>query len=671
MPNHAIGEVIQHLRSILLPEGAELTDAQLLECFLSRREPAALEALVRRHGPLVWGVCRRVLGDRHDAEDAFQATFLVLVRKAASVHPRSKVGAWLYGVARRTALKSRAVRAKRQERERSVNPMPEPAVAEPEVQSDLQAMLDEEISRLPEHYRDAIVLCELGGKTVKEAAKQLGCPEGTVASRLARGRALLARRLSWHGLAVSGGALAAALFREAKAAVPASVVNSTIKAVTAVAAGQAAVAGAVPVKVAILMEGMLKTMFWTKLRSMTAVTVALVVTVGIGAGLLAYGTAAGEQSEGKKSDAVAPQKAIARTDKDQLQGKWLAISGKCNGENRMQPWIEDNVLLVIEERDGKLVCEHVAKDKSKLPEDLRAEALWKYTQCTLKQDTRTKPKTLDATGVHGNGTYLGIYALDGDTLTWCQSKALPPGAAASERPTDFSTKRGDGRTLSVYKRQKETGAKSSDSSPVPAKKADAGKTDLDRLQGIVSADSMERGGKSKVRIVATVNGEAIHAEEVYAAAYLSLPDAQNPAAPDRSQRIMAVWRNALDHVVEREVVLQAAFAALKARNAKAVEKLQEVAANEFGQRWVKAATRNAGLKDDEELNASLRAQGMSLDAVRRQWERDFMAEEYLRSRVLRRRDPGATPSEEDARQERARIVAELKRQAVIEYAGGR
>jgi hypothetical protein len=124
-------------------------------------------------------------------------------------------------------------------------------------------------------------------------------------------------------------------------------------------------------------------------------------------------------------------------------------------------------------------------------------------------------------------------------------------------------------------------------------------------------------------------------------------------------------------VVEREVILQAAFAAFKARNGEAAEKLQQVAAKEFGRRWVKAATKSAGLKDGEELRASLRAQGTSLDTVRRQWERDFMAEEYLRSRVLRGRGPGATPSDEGARQEGARIVAQLKRQAVIEYAGGR
>ena len=164
MPTSPMSEVVQYLRSTLLPEGADLTDGQLLECFVSRREPAALEALVRRHGPMVWGVCRRVLRNHHDAEDAFQATFLVLVRKAASVHPRAKVGNWLYGVAHQTALKARATRAKRKERERQVTDMPEPAVADQDLWSDLQALLDQEVSRLPEKYRTVIVLCDTGGQ---------------------------------------------------------------------------------------------------------------------------------------------------------------------------------------------------------------------------------------------------------------------------------------------------------------------------------------------------------------------------------------------------------------------------------------------------------------------------------------------------------------------------
>src|SRR5262245_42640325 len=120
-----ISGILQHLRrTVLLRESASRTDGQLLEDYLSRRDEAALAALVRRHGPLVWGVCRRVLGNYHDAEDAFQAAFLVLVRRAASIVPREMVGHWLYGVAHQTALKSRATAATRKGRERQVKEFP-------------------------------------------------------------------------------------------------------------------------------------------------------------------------------------------------------------------------------------------------------------------------------------------------------------------------------------------------------------------------------------------------------------------------------------------------------------------------------------------------------------------------------------------------------------------
>src|SRR5262249_31939270 len=156
-------------------------------------------------GPMVWGVCLRVLRDYHDAEDAFQATFLVLVRRAASIASPKLLANWLYGVAHQTALKARATAAKRKVRERQVTEMPEPAVTEPDLWSDLQPLLDQELSRLPTKYRVAIVLCNLEGKTRKDAARQLGVPEGTLAARLARGRSLLANRLARYGLAVSGG----------------------------------------------------------------------------------------------------------------------------------------------------------------------------------------------------------------------------------------------------------------------------------------------------------------------------------------------------------------------------------------------------------------------------------------------------------------------------------
>jgi hypothetical protein len=173
------------------------------------------------------------------------------------------------------------------------------------------------------------------------------------------------------------------------------------------------------------------------------------------------------------------------------------------------------------------------------------------------------------------------------------------------------------------------------------------------------------------RVAARVNGEAILAESVYAAVYLSLPDARAMGPTDRFRRIEAAWGKTLDRVIDREVLLQAAFAALDARNPKEVEKLRQAAADAFDRRWLKAAKEGAGVKDDEEFSAFLRAQGTSLAAVRCQWERDFMAEQYLRSRICRGRDPATAPDDESASQERARVVADLKRQAVIEYAGGR
>src|SRR5262245_42272527 len=199
MPTRQMNKIVQQLyRAAGVWDGAEFTDGQLLERFVSCREEAALAALVRRHGAMVWGVCRRVLGNYHDAEDAFQATFLVLVRKAASVVPREMVANWLHGVARQTALKARATAAKRKDRERQVAEMPEPTAAEQGPWRDLRPLLDEALRRLPARYRAVIVLCDLQALTRQEAARQLGVPEGTVAGWLARARTMLAKRLTRH-----------------------------------------------------------------------------------------------------------------------------------------------------------------------------------------------------------------------------------------------------------------------------------------------------------------------------------------------------------------------------------------------------------------------------------------------------------------------------------------
>jgi RNA polymerase sigma factor (sigma-70 family) len=266
-------QLFQQLRRSLLQDGAELTDAQLLGCFLEYRDQAAFAALVRRHGPMVWGVCRRRLS-HHDAEEAFQATFLVLFRKAASIKPREMVGNWLYGAAHQTALHAGRTAARRRSREKQVTEMPEPEAPRQEAGWDLLPLLDQELSRLPDKYRAVVVLCDLEGRSRKEVAGQLGLPEGTVAGRLARARTMLARRLVGHRLAVSGGALAAVVTPQvASADLPTSVCRSTIQAASLLAAGRAST-GLIPSQVAALTEGVLKAMLVHKLQTAAAVLLA-------------------------------------------------------------------------------------------------------------------------------------------------------------------------------------------------------------------------------------------------------------------------------------------------------------------------------------------------------------------------------------------------------------
>src|SRR5262245_19486288 len=160
MATNPVNELLHHLcRTELLREGEHRSDGQLLDSFVRHREGVALEALVRRHGPMVWGVCRRALASHHDAEDAFQATFLVLARKAAAIRSRELLANWLYGVARNAALKAKTTAARRRAREKQVTPMPEPEVVQLDPANDLQPLLDQELGRLPDRYRTPILLC--------------------------------------------------------------------------------------------------------------------------------------------------------------------------------------------------------------------------------------------------------------------------------------------------------------------------------------------------------------------------------------------------------------------------------------------------------------------------------------------------------------------------------
>jgi RNA polymerase sigma factor (sigma-70 family) len=286
-------QVIEYARRAALQQpGGEPSDGHLLRRFASRREESAFESIVRRHGPMVLGVCRRVLGNHHDAEDAFQATFLVLSRKAGSIASGELLANWLYGVAHNTALKAKAAAARRRARERQVVQAPEPEVAGPDSGHELGPLLDQELSRLPEKYRLPILLCDLAGKTQKEAAGQLGWPQGTVAGRLARGRAMLAARLVRRGLSLPGAALAPLLSTPAApACVPAPLLVSTAKAASLFAAGPAA-AGAISAEAAALAEGGIKAMSMTRLE--IAAALLLVALAGVGAGGLLRQTRASE-----------------------------------------------------------------------------------------------------------------------------------------------------------------------------------------------------------------------------------------------------------------------------------------------------------------------------------------------------------------------------------------
>jgi RNA polymerase sigma factor (sigma-70 family) len=216
-------ELLRHLEQ----PGAD--DRALVNRYASHNDQAAFAELVRRHGPLVWAACLRVAGHRQDAEDAFQAAFLVLVRRCAAIRNLDLLGNWLYGVAVRVAMKARRSAARRRAREVQVPTMPDPPSPAVEADTDLGPVLDEELAALPAWYRDAVVLCDLRGVSRDEAARLLGVPEGTLSSRLANGRKRLAARLAKRGVALSAAAVPSALGQGARAAVPPELVAAVCR----------------------------------------------------------------------------------------------------------------------------------------------------------------------------------------------------------------------------------------------------------------------------------------------------------------------------------------------------------------------------------------------------------------------------------------------------------
>jgi RNA polymerase sigma factor (sigma-70 family) len=214
------------------------TDSQLLDHFVREHDHGAFRSLVSRHGPAVLQVCRGVLQDPHEADDAFQATFLVLVRKAPKIKEPDLVGGWLRGVAYRTAIRARCRAARRRAFERARAAMAHVEEFPDEIAPELRQMIRDELDRLPDTYRQAVILCYVEGLTHREAAQKLGWPVGTVKIRLVRGRRLLRERLDRRGVGL-GGALLLFLLEPGKAkAVPQALADSTVRAMNLTAAGR-------------------------------------------------------------------------------------------------------------------------------------------------------------------------------------------------------------------------------------------------------------------------------------------------------------------------------------------------------------------------------------------------------------------------------------------------
>jgi RNA polymerase sigma factor (sigma-70 family) len=285
MAREQVATVVRHIcRMIGSHAVAGHGDGELLRRFVQAQEQAAFTALVQRHGPMVLGVCRRVLHSEHDAEDVFQATFLVLARKARALNQYGSLGNWLHTVAFRLALKTRGQSTQQRAQERQVADVPELS-AHNSGWEELRSALDAELERLPIKYRAPIVLCYLEGKTNTEAARELGWPVGSVKIRLARARALLRDRLSRRGLTLSAGLLGPTLAEQASAAVPLALLETTSEAASLFATGNVTAAGVISLRGVPIAQGALRDMFISKFKTFVVFFVSLGF-VGVGSGIL-------------------------------------------------------------------------------------------------------------------------------------------------------------------------------------------------------------------------------------------------------------------------------------------------------------------------------------------------------------------------------------------------
>jgi RNA polymerase sigma factor (sigma-70 family) len=417
-----------------------LTDGELLQRFALQHEEAAFTALVSRHGPMVLGVCRTILQDVHDAEDAFQATFLVLVRKSRAIGKPASVASWLHGVAYRLATRARADAARRRARERQAVPMPYTQAHDDLIWRDLRPVLHQEVDRLPERYRLPFVLCYLEGKTNEEAADLLGWPKGTVLSSLSRAREHLRRRLTRRGLTLTGGLLAAlAAENAAGAAVPAALAARTLEAALLFAAGPGAFGG-IAAPVLTLAEGMLRATLVARLKVTAGILLALTAG-GAGAGALVYGSRSAAHAEAAPAPlpplqlpaaADAPDAPRVTEERARLWGAWRIVSAEQFG--RAVDALNGRRLNFEGER-----CTLSRGDGEVTGIIGRREMKGAFV---VEPASPSRIDFLDE-----DGSLHGIYRLDGRTLTICVTNTHP-----DDRPTEFTTSPRNRRLLVTLER---------------------------------------------------------------------------------------------------------------------------------------------------------------------------------------------------------------------------
>lgn len=451
-----VGTLTWRVRSDGFAEGVTgMTDEGLLKRFVGRRDEAAFEALVQMHGPMVLGVCRRVLGNYHDAEDAFQATFLVFARKADSIAESSLVGCWLYGVAFRTARKAKAMIAKKRARERPMHEIIEPEAVTKDLWGELCPLLDQELNGMPDKYRLPVLLCDLEGKTHREAAQYLGWPEGTLSVRLMRGRTKLAERLTRRGVVISVTALGLSLSHgAASAAVPSELLKvSTIRTASLFASGQTVPAGMVSANVAALTKGVLNSMLVTKLAKI-AVGLTMIAAVGIGVKFSVHQMEAAEpaqaevekpqlaQSEpetGEKKNADVesarsePNKQEAdMSDLDKLQGKWKLTASERKGRKFTTEEVNNRMARLTVSGEKFTFAGVSDKGNETYKGKIRINPVQQPKTLDWYEMTSDKETPL---GNNSVPSFLGIYRLEGDTLTCCFADP----AEGKVRPEDFTT----------------------------------------------------------------------------------------------------------------------------------------------------------------------------------------------------------------------------------------